>query len=160
MRYLVSGPLLVTAVLLASCGETTIDAAKGEKFIRGVVTEQAGVRVAAVACPDGLKARAGATFNCTVTGRDGSKGAVVAHQKDDKGNVNVSAPFLHVREAEAVMAGQISKQVKLAVTVKCPEIVVVKTGEQFTCTGTAQGRSRDISARLTDDTGRFRYHLS
>lgn len=152
---------VLAALVLASCGESTIDAEKGERFIRGVVTEQVQARVGTVTCPDDVQTKKGTTFTCSVAGVDGSKGDVLVTQRDEDGNVNVSAPFLHVREAEAVMADQIAKQVKVdGVTIKCPEIIVVKKGGRFECTATAEGKSRDVAARLTDDEGHFSYRLS
>lgn len=152
---------LLAAVALASCGESTIDAAKGEKFIRGVVAKQVGARVATVSCPGDIETKKGDRFTCTVTGADGSKGDVLVTQRDDDGNVAVSAPFLHVREAETVMAEQIAKQTKeREVKVACPEIIVVKKSELFRCKATGGDKSRDVSARLTDEQGRFRYRLT
>lgn len=164
MRSAPAIPLLATAaaLALASCGESTIDSEKGERFIRGVVTEQVGARVATVACPDDVATKKGGTFTCSVAATDGTKGDVLVTQRDDKGNVNVSAPFLHVREAEGVMANEIAKQAKVEgdVAVTCPQIVVVKKGERFECKATAQGKSRDVAVQLTDDTGRFSFRLS
>ncbi len=152
---------LVAGLALASCGETTIDSDKGERFIRGVVVEQVGARVGSVACPDDVATKKGGTFTCSVVGADGSRGDVLVTQRDDDGNVNVSAPFLHVREAETVMRDQIAKQAKVdGVTVACPEIIVVKKDERFECTATADGKSRGVAARLTDDEGHFAYRLS
>jgi hypothetical protein len=162
MRPLLAALALVAGALaLAACGKTTIDAKKGETFIRGVVTEQIAARVRAVRCPDGVKTKKGDTFMCAVTGADGSRGNVIVTQRDDDGNVTVDAPFLHVREAEAVMAEQIAKEVKADdVQIECPEIVVVKKDALFTCRATSAGKPREVSARLTDEAGHFRYRLS
>jgi hypothetical protein len=149
------------ALAIGACGATTIDAKKGEKFIRGVVTEQIAARVKAVNCPEDVKTKKGDTFVCSVTGADGSRGDVTVTQRDDDGNVMVNAPFLHVREAETVMATQIAKEVKQQdVKIACPEIVVVKKDAQFTCHATATGKDREVQARLTDELGHFSYRLS
>ncbi len=160
MRVALPALPLLAAVALAACGEKTIDADKGEKFIRGVVAEQVGARIASVTCPEDVKAKKGDTFTCVVAGTDGSKGNVVARQKDDEGNVVVNAPFLYVREAEAVMADQIGKQVKANVKLACQEIVVVKKGGTFDCKATSGSESRNVAVRLTDDAGHFSYRLS
>lgn len=153
--------LAATAFVLAACGESTIDAEKGERFIREVVTEQVAARVRTVSCPDDVETKKGATFTCSVTGMDGSRGDVLVRQRDDDGNVTVDAPFLHVREAETVMAEQIAKEIKAEdVKVACPEIVVVKKDALFTCRATSEEKEREVSARLTDEQGRFRYRLS
>ena len=41
-----------------------------------------------VHCPDGVKAQAGATFQCTATATDGSSFALTVTQTDAKGNVS------------------------------------------------------------------------
>jgi hypothetical protein len=40
-----------------------------------------------VRCPDGVKAEAGATFQCTATGPDGATLSITVTQTDDQGNV-------------------------------------------------------------------------
>ena len=159
MRLSLTASALLAAAVLAGCGEKTIDDEKGERFIRGVVANQVGARIASVTCPEDVKAKKGDTFTCVVAGTDGTKGNVVARQKDAEGNVVVNAPFLHVREAEAVMADQIRKQVKADVTIGCPEIVVVKKGGTFMCKASSGGDMRDVAVRLIDDSGRFNYRL-
>ena len=159
MRLPLLTAALLAAVVLAACGEKTIDSDKGERFIRGVVANQVGARIASVTCPEDVEAKKGGTFTCVVAGRDGTKGNVVARQRDDEGNVVVNAPFLHVREAEAVMANEIGRQVKAQVRVACPEIVVVKKGGTFACKATSGGQTRDVAVTLTDASGRFSYRL-
>jgi hypothetical protein len=160
MRIPLVAAAVAAAVALAACGEKTIDADKGEKFIRDTIAEQVGARVASVTCPEGVEAKKGGTFNCVVVGRDRTRGEVVARQKDDEGNVEVNAPFLHVRQAEAVMANEIGSRVKAEIEVACPEIVVVAKGETFTCKAGSEGRTRDVAVRLIDAAGRFNYRLS
>ena len=153
-------PLALLATLaLAACGDTQLDTAKSERFIRDVVARQIGVRVASVACPEGVTAKQGAGFTCLVTGPDGSNGRVAVRQLDH-GNIDVTAPFLHMREAEAFMAGPLSRQVKADVRVSCQEIVVVRKGDVFLCQAIYNGRKRTVSARMTDDVGHFRYRLA
>ena len=125
------------------------------------MTEQIAARVKAVSCPDDVKAKKGGTFMCAVTGADGSRGNVTVTQRDDDGNVTVDAPFLHVREAESVMATQIAKEVKAEdVKIACPEIVVVRKDALFTCQASSDDKDREVEARLTDELGHFRYRLS
>jgi hypothetical protein len=157
---LCSGLVLAAASLaVLGCGETTIDGGKATKFIGKTVTDQAGVRVKSVTCPENLKAKKGATFTCTVLAKDGTKGTVLATQQDDKGNVRIAAPFLHTREAEAAIATQISKQVKATVTVTCPEIVVPKKGGTFKCEGTDGSKTRPIAVTMTDANGAFTFKV-
>ena len=158
-RTLTLAAALGAAGLAAGCGETIIDAGKAERFISKTVGDQAGVRVKSVACPKDVKAKKGDTFNCTVTARDGTKGAVLVSQRDDKGHVDVSAPFLHTREAEVSIAEQIKKQTKAVVTVTCPEIVLPVKDATFRCQGTDGRQTHPITATMTDATGNFRFKV-
>jgi Domain of unknown function (DUF4333) len=153
---LASLPLLA-AVALVSCGDTTVDAGKAETLIRRTVTQQVGARVASVTCPEGVKAKPDVTFTCVVTGRDGSKGNAVVHVKDDNGAFEVTVPFLHVRELEAVMADRLRTQTKVRVTFACQEIVIVREGGRFRCRATSDGRSGSVVVRFIDDAGHFRF---
>jgi hypothetical protein len=157
MRPGLASLALLAAVALASCGDTTVDTGKGEALIRRAVTQQVGARVASVRCPEGVKAKRDATFTCVVTGRDGSTGNAVVHVKDDNGATQVSAPFLHVRELESVMADQLRKRTKARVMFSCQEIVVVRKGARFRCRATSDGKSGSVVVRLIDDAGHFRF---
>ena len=160
MRPAAIGFLLLAGGALASCGQSTFDGVNGEKFIREVVVKQVGARVATVSCPDDVKPKQGGRFTCVVRGIDGSEGDVLVTQRDGDGNVLVDAPFLNVREAEAVMTEQIEKELKASdVKVTCPEIVVDRKDAIFRCKATSGGTSRDVTARLTDARGHFRYRL-
>lgn len=156
MRPAVALPLLA-ALVLAACGESRIDADRAERFVRGVVAEQVQSRVATVTCPEDVEKQTGARFTCVVTGADGSTGDVAVTQQK-KSVLSVNAPFLNVREAEAVMTEQIAKQDDVDdVTVVCPEIVVDKKDALFRCRATSDGKTRNVNARLTGERGRFSY---
>jgi hypothetical protein len=148
---------LLAAVALISCGDATIDSGKSEARIRRVVTQQVGARVSSVTCPKGVEAREDVTATCVVTGRDGSKGNAIVRVTDGNGATEVSAPFLHVRELESVMADQLRKRTKANVKFACQEIIVVRKGGRFRCRATSGGRSGSVVVRFTDDAGHFRF---
>lgn len=150
----------LAALALTSCGATTVDAEQTEAFVRDVVVRQIGARAASVRCPENVERSEGDTFRCTVTGADDSTGDVIVTQREDS-EVQVVAPFLHVTDAEAVIANGIAEQLDADdIDVRCPEIVVVRKGRLLRCTARATGTSRTVSVRLTDDRGRFRYRLA
>lgn len=148
---------LLAAVALVSCGDATIPAGKAETLIRRAVTQQVGARVASVACPEGMRDKQDATFTCVVTGRDGSKGKAVVYVKDDNGALQVSAPFLHVRELESVMADRLRTRTKVRATFACQEIIVPRKGARFGCRARSDGKSGRVVARFVDDAGHFRF---
>jgi hypothetical protein len=151
-------PLAVAfALALAGCGETRIDAGKAEGLIRALVTERVGAKVATVACPEGITAKQGVTFECRVSGTDATKGNVVVTGRDSRGSVEVSAPFLHVRTAEADMAAQIADRLDERVKVSCPEIVAINKGATFRCGARSGDQTRIVHGRFLDDSGRFSF---
>lgn len=158
MRPLLAGLVLIAAVVSSACGETSIDAEEQEAFVRDVVVREVGARVASVRCPEDVQRRERDTFRCRVTGVDGSSGdAIVTRQEDAK--VRVVAPFLHVREAETVIADGIADQLGAdEADVSCPEIIVVQKNRLFSCSAAATGSRRTVSVRLVED-GRFRFRL-
>ena len=152
-------PLALLALLFAGCGETEIDADKAETFIAKTVEEQVGARVESVDCPSGLKAKKGETFECTVTGDDDSSGDTAVTEKDDEGNVSVSAPFIHVRDLEDQIASSVQDQVGRAVDIECPEIIVGEKGGTFKCEATAGKNKRVIEVTQKDDQGNVRFEI-
>jgi hypothetical protein len=158
LRFLVAA----AAIALAGCSEsrpTPIDAAKGERVIRRAVIQRVGARVKDVECPEGLTAQKGATFRCRVIGADGTEGDAIVTERDDRGTVSVSAPFLHVDEVEESIASGISKQADSKVRVRCPEIVPVEAGGAFRCVAKSGSRSRGVRVVQKNARGHVRYEL-
>lgn len=149
---------LLATTAASGCGQTRIDIAKATSFIDQAVQQQVGARVRSVVCPAKVKIKAGSSFACVVTGRDGSKGDALVTQRDDKGNMTVRAPFLHPREAERAIAAELAKGTP-GTTVACQEIIVVAKGRRFHCDATADGATHGISATQTDADGKFTYDV-
>jgi hypothetical protein len=116
-----------TAVALTACGDTVIDHKKAEKTLKERIDTMLGTSVT-VSCPSGVKAKAGGTVTCDVTGApDGSKAQVVLEEQDAKGNVTFKLP-LDTKSLAATLASKGGQDVK------CPVLVSQKTGLNFTCT--------------------------
>lgn len=156
-------PAVVAAGALAAlggCGTTTIDAAKAEKGIRKVVTEQAHASVKTVSCPDSKAAKAGDTFTCKVVGTDGSTGDARITEKNDKGDVSIDAPFMHPRDIEDGVATNIEKQANLTdVKVTCPEIIVAKAGAKTTCQAISGTNKAAVLITQTNGKGGFDFKV-
>lgn len=147
---------LLTTLALAGCGKSEIDVDKASTFIDSAVEKEIGAKVKAVDCPESVEVKAKSTFKCVVTGSDDTKGDAKVTQRDDKGNMVVSAPFLHPREAEGAIQSQLRKRARAA-TVTCPEIIVVAKGGEFDCKVVSAGPTKLVSATQTDTIGNFTY---
>src|SRR3954468_8569727 len=111
--------VLVLPVLGAGGGTTSVDTDKGEAFITKAITTQVGAQVKSVDCPENVTAKKGERFECDVTGADGSTGAAVVTQQNDKGRVTVRTPFIPARQIETSISQQLGVRAK---TIDCPEI--------------------------------------
>lgn len=63
--------ILVSAVLLTACGESTIKADGAEQSVVDVVSRETDFRPTDVSCPSDVKAEVGGVFECQFTGPEG-----------------------------------------------------------------------------------------
>lgn len=149
------------APVIAGCGTTTLDAAKTESTITKAVKNQVGANVKAVTCPKDRAAQRGAKFPCRVIGSDGSRGDALVTQQDGDGKLRISAPFLHVREIENLIAKELStKRDDAVVKVRCPEIVVAAAGGAFVCQSTQGTGTTSIDVVQKDAKGSITYEVA
>jgi hypothetical protein len=165
-------PLLAVAVagLSAGCHVSAcvgsgcagmIDSAKAERTTRTLIARQTGASVRSVSCPRNVAERRGGTFTCTVTGADGTAATALVTQKDDRGNVEISAPtLLHTGAAARLIAQRLTRRFGFAVAVRCPDLVDAHRGTKLTCTATdPKGAHRPVAVTVTDDQGGISYRL-
>lgn len=156
IRLLVAAAGLL--LVLTGCAKQ-IDDAKAEAFIAKTVSDEIGVRVESVKCPGGLVAKQGDSFQCTVTGRDGSSAKIKVTERDDQGHVALVAPLLRVRDVEASIRQYIGRQSGGDVRVACPEVVVGAKGKTFDCKATAGEDRATVKVTQTDAEGRLTYKV-
>lgn len=160
-----AGAALIAAALAVAGCEASVevgkgfDRAKAEKTIRDTVARQVGAQVRSVTCPSDVKMKTGLQITCTVVGLDGTKGPAYVRFKNDEGDVHVSAPLLHVREAEQAISGQLAGKLGGQVLVSCPEIIRVVKGRTFRCKATKGKDTAPVQVVLEDAAGHFRYRL-
>lgn len=132
--------------------------AAGERLVTRAVREQVTKEPVTATCPEVVVATAGRTWTCLVRGEDGTEGEVQVRSKDRTGAVSVDADFLHVRDAERVIAGKVRKRTGAkGVEVSCPDIQSSTAGSSFDCEVEAADGSATIVVTLTDDQGSFTY---
>jgi hypothetical protein len=90
-------PLAVSLVALAAgCGEVKIDSGKAE----GLAKKVAGtgtIKLTSATCPDNVKAKKGADFNCDLVYADGTKGTITIHQQDDTGSIRTAGTDIRIQ---------------------------------------------------------------
>jgi hypothetical protein len=136
-RALVAASLVIVALGVAACSSTyTIDHKKGEKFLTGVL-KPTGLQFTTVSCPSGLKAKQGDTFDCTVTGVDGSKGNITLKETNNKGHVVVSRTVVDTPRLEKTIEAGLLQKAKLTATVDCPDVHTLAPNISYTCKATS-----------------------
>jgi hypothetical protein len=81
--------------LTVGCGELTIDSGKAEGLARKVAG--AGKRkLVSVSCPEGVKAKKGADFDCDLVFARGIEGTITIHQANDDGAIRTGGADIRV----------------------------------------------------------------
>ena len=97
MLRLLAIPLTTALVVaVAGCGEVKIDSGKAEDLARKVAGSGT-VKLTSVSCPDDIKAKKGADFECDLVYADGTKGTITIHQQDDEGSVRTAGTDIHLQ---------------------------------------------------------------
>jgi hypothetical protein len=154
------------ALVLTGCG-TKLDMAKLSTSISDGIKNQLGIEVASVNCPQEERmAKAGDTFECEVTPKDGGKLTVKVTEKDDHGNVDWEMVklegFLNVQKAEEAITKGLKEQANADATVSCgdPKLRVSKPGETFDCKATlADGSEHTVNVTVKDTEGNVSWAL-
>jgi hypothetical protein len=96
VRHVLNVSLAASLVaLVAGCGDIKIDQGKAE----GLAREVAGsgtVKLTSVSCPEDLKAKKGADFDCDLVYADGTKGTITIHQTDDEGAIRTTGSDIKI----------------------------------------------------------------
>jgi Domain of unknown function (DUF4333) len=77
----------LSLVMLAGCGDRTLDTSRLETQIGKTLSDRTGFRITTVDCPNDVKAKKGGRFTCTVTTSRNERVAVNVVQDDDQGGV-------------------------------------------------------------------------
>lgn len=127
---------------------------KAEKLFETAIETQIEVAGATAKCPEIMVIKAGGTETCTITGADGTTAEGTITEKDATGNVAVDAPFVHIGNAERLIAQRIEAQTSSrGVKVDCPDIVVGKRGDTFKCQATGGNETATVQITQTNDKG-------
>ena len=77
----------LSVVLLAGCGDRTLDTSRLETQIAKTLSERTGRPITTVDCPNDVQAKKGGQFACTVTTSRNESVRVNVTQDDDQGGV-------------------------------------------------------------------------
>jgi len=158
-RLLNAALCLALAVGLSACG-TTIDMDAVGKSVSDGLNTQLSLPIATVTCPtESRAAKAGDTFECVATPKDGGKLTIKVTQDDDKGNIKwevvKTEGLIDLSLAEKAIVSGLKEQASVDATVSCGgKYRAAKAGETFECLAKIPERDdATIVVTMTDGTG-------
>jgi hypothetical protein len=137
-RLFAASAIVGLAFSVAACG-TTIDMSTVSKAVSDGLMAQLSLPIASVVCPtESRAAKAGDTFECVATPKEGGKLTIKVTQDDDKGNVKwevvKSEGLIDLKVVEASIVTGLKEQARVDATVSCGgKYRAAKAGETFEC---------------------------
>ncbi len=152
---------ILPAALIAAAGcTTTLNMEEANKAINEGLTKQLGLAMASVTCPiDSRPMKAGDTFECTGTPKDGGRITVKVTQKDDQGNISwevmKSEGLFDMKLVEGAVQNGLKDKTGSDATVSCgARWRAGKAGDTFECEAkAADGRTGTAVVTVKDADG-------
>lgn len=137
MRRFTLVAVLGMAVLVAGCTKT-LDMPKAQAAISEGLTQQLGVTVAKVTCPESREMKAADAFECTADIDGGAKLTVQVTQKDGEGNidwkVSKTEGMIDLVAVETSVVNGLKEQAGVGATVTCGgKYRSAQPGKTFEC---------------------------
>jgi hypothetical protein len=147
-----------------SCGSKTLNMDKAREFIASNLEGHTGVKPTQVTCPESVKAKKDATFECTAAFEGGAEAKVTLKQTDDKkGIVEIAkiTGILLANRLEAAIAEHFGTKFNVHLKAECgPRVRPAKAGDTFTCKATdAGGASGTVTVKVKDADGNVSFKL-
>jgi len=151
-----SAAAAATGLLLAGCGNVTVDHRQVEQQLVGLVANQEPGASATASCPSGIVARRGASFRCSVRiDNDPVEYTVTVTTVNGSHYETAAAPSAAVVDTSQV-AVAVRQQLGAPATVSCgrARFVQVPAGATLSCQVTVGSRHETL---VVDDQGRFTF---
>jgi hypothetical protein len=153
-----------TATTSPSAGNTTQGAkvAKAEAALKSLYTEQVGLAIESITCPENANFKAGSIFECQAIAQ-GVKFDIEIKVENDKGRFDskVKGRLLNLAKVEKLLQKAFKDKAKLDVTADCgSKRRVSKVGDIFTCQVIdKQGQVRKAQVTVKDEQGNFKVKI-
>ena len=158
--------LAVAAAILPATGCTrSLDMAALNRSISDGINTQLQLPIATVNCPTGDRAlKAGDTFDCIATPKEGGRLTVTVTQKDDAGtvawDVTKTEGLLDLHKVEAAVKEGLKAQTNVDAVVACEgRWRATKVGEVFRCQATSGDHKATVEVTTTDIEGHISWKV-
>jgi hypothetical protein len=152
----------VVILALAGCGSNVSwSASKVEGTVRTILTQQAGVSVRSVTCPNDVKIGKGVVAYCIATLANGDTVRFSATQEDSSGHVHVGPAEMIALEVENRIEAALHQRNLKVTSAICPQHVPIAVGRTFGCIASlGPGQRARIAVTITTPGGGFSMKLA
>ena len=145
------------AIFLVSCTRN-LDSEKIENVIKNGFSEQTGITVNFVTCPENIEMKENSVFECEIQTDKGKLITAEVTQSDDRGNINwnASKELISTAAIEQEIQMGIRARLESEVTVNCgsDRFKIISPGQNFNCNTTDNnGNSNLVKVSVNDDRG-------
>jgi hypothetical protein len=149
-----------TATTSPSAGHTTqgTKVAKAEAALKSLYTDQVGLAIESITCPQDANFKAGSIFECQAIAQDVKFGIEIKVENNQgRFDSKVKGKLLNLSKVEELLQKAFKDKAKLDVIADCGgKRRVSKVGDIFTCKVTdKQGKIRNAQVTVKDEKGNF-----
>lgn len=148
-------PAVSTTPRTASSTQNSNNIKKAEAALKNLYSQQAGVPIDSVKCPENANLKAGGTFVCQAKA-EGIDFGIQVKMENDQGKVDTRPTgVLILGRIEDLLQKTVKERAKFEVTADCGgKLRVLKTGDIFRCKlKDKQGQSKDAEITVKDEQG-------
>lgn len=134
---------------------------KAEAALKGLYTQQAGVPIDSVKCPEDANLKTGGTFECQAKAQDVNF-KIQVKMENDKGNFDSKTQgLLILTKIEDLIKKTIKEKANLDVTADCGgKLRAAKTGDTFNCqVKDPKGQTKEAKVTVKDEQGNINVSL-
>jgi hypothetical protein len=143
-----------------------LDMEKVRTVIRSGITQQMGLAVRDVTCPESKGFRAGDSFECVVTTARGARVRVAVTQTNNYGGIRWETTgsdlLFAAAKAEPLLVEDLRERAGVDAKVDCgPRYREIEVGRSFECRATdSQGVAVPVTVTIRDAQGRFDWRIA
>ncbi len=157
-----SNPTTASNSPAASNPTTGSNITKAEAALKNIYTQQIGVPIESVTCPENANFKAGSTFECEAKAQGVNFGIQVNMENEQgKFNTKVKGLLLNLSKIEEKLQATLKEKAGTDVTADCGgKLRAAKTGDTFTCQlKNKEGQTRNVQITVKNEKGELNVKL-
>ena len=157
-----SNPTTASTPSAASNPTTGSNITKAEAALKNIYTQQIGVPIESVTCPENANFKAGSTFECEAKAQGVNFGIQVNMENEQgKFNTKVKGLLLNLSKIEEKLQATLKEKAGTDVTADCGgKLRAAKTGDTFTCQlKNKEGQTRNVQITVKNEKGELNVKL-